>query len=261
MPVFVFDKSGVVEERPEAEHKAIGHEILAHNLKNPKNERSLFVGPVFPPPRHVLDAKTGALRLKTLSEQIADGEIEKPAGYRLEKGAAGEVLLSPYEKIGKNGQQVEKTIEEKIKDGLVEFNPKTQKVEDGQIVRKTTQDLLDAKELTHDELRERTVQRLRAEIEAYFRTARTPKGLRVDSLARQKAALSFPYRKLDKNDADKKKLIDDGIIYDDAAIDEIMAEVKRIQIGYEKAKSALQAVHAAGQPAAKYEDINLENYL
>ncbi len=82
MPVFVFDQSGLIEQRADSEWTAVGREIRQHNRQNGGNRR-LLVGPQFPPEGQMFDTSLGRLRKSTYEERIASGEMELPTGFRI----------------------------------------------------------------------------------------------------------------------------------------------------------------------------------
>ena len=261
MPVFVYNSSGLVEQRSDSEIEIVGREISDYNKSNPAGIRRLFVGDQFPPANHTVDSVTGKLRMLKLSEQVSAGKINLPPGHVVIAGVQGERIVSELYKLDGSGEVVEKTTNEKIADGLVAFDPVTQKVENNQIVPKTRQELLDGGQLTHDGLRESEMQRLRLEVETYFGETKTTNGYRLDNLARQKAALSMQYRQLADTDPVKADLLSKELIYPDTICDEILAAVEVVQSAYSQAKAAVESAYTGQQSVAQYEAIQLANYI
>jgi hypothetical protein len=189
----------------------------------------------------------GQIVQKTLSEQIADGLISISQRDKI----VGE---GPEERI------VEKTIAELISEDLINLEPH-QKVMDGTIVDKTSQELIDEGLLTRDEVKKRTTRRLRREVETFFAVGETESGYSIDNLARQKASFSSQYRPRPNIDEEKRRLLDAGLIYPDAVVDEILAAVKGVTDAYNAAKQAVVTACDAGKPAESWENISLKDHL
>ncbi|MEQ9363927.1 MAG: hypothetical protein RIF32_06780 [Leptospirales bacterium] len=156
---------------------------------------------------------------------------------------------------------VTKSLQELISEGLASFDSTLQKIENNQIVPKTRQDLLNDSVVTLADIRDGDIQRLRAEIEYYFASAKTTNGYRLDNLARQKAGISLPYRAVDNADPQKAALLTSKVIYSDAITDEILAAVETVQTAYDQAKAAIDDAFAQSKPVADFEAIKLSNYL
>ena len=261
MSVFVYNQSGLVEERPETDWKAVGHEIHAYNLENPESERKLFVGASFPPPGKIFDVSQGKLRDKTLQEKVDTGELTLPEGYSVQSGAKGEVMVSPTRKLDANGDLADKTMQEQIDAGLVEFDAVSQKVADEKIVPKTKQELVDEGVLPLSEIRDEHLRRLRDNTSTYFKTARTPGGYSLDELARQKAAFSYQFYAIADTDPVKADLLSKKLIYPGNIVDEIMAELAKIQNAYDQAVLAVQTAFTGSQVISVFESVKIENYI
>lgn len=171
-----------------------------------------------------------------------------------------EGMMPAHWKIDSGGMVCELSDAEKIAAGILTVQP-NQKVQGGRIVEKTRQDRVDDGLQTLLQIREEEVLRLRGEVEAYLRVAKTVSGYRLDNLARQKAAMSLQYRELPAENAQKSALLSSGMIYEDAGTDEILAAVQGVQAAYASAKAALDTAVAEGKPVAQFEAVRLENYL
>lgn len=261
MPVYIYDQNGLVEERPETAWKQSGRDIYEHNKINPEDQRSLLVGPSFPPFGYIFDPTIGNVRPRTIQERVDFGEFSIPNGFTIQTAAHGEVIVSPFEKIDSNGMLVSKSIEEQVAEELVAFDPARQKIVGGTIVAKSSQELLDSGQLSFAELRDTSINRLRAEVEQHFAAAQTANGYRLDNLARQKAAISLQYRNIADTDPQKAALLASKVIYSDAITDEILAAVESVQAAYDLAKAAIETCFAQAQPVANFEAVTLNNYL
>lgn len=171
----------------------------------------------------------------------------------------GPVLPEHFE-VDKKGQVVELSVEKRIKQGLVVLGPH-EKLEKGEIVEKSPTEAVADGQKSRDEVKEQTIQRLRSEVGAYLQCHKTPRGYRLDDLARQKASFSAPFRHLTDDDERKKELLEAGLIYPDAVLDEILAEVGKIQSAYRAAKKAVTAAFDKGQPVEKWEAVSLQDHL
>lgn len=263
MPVFVYDQNGLVESASESEWKALGHVVHAYNLQNPGQARKLLIGPSFPPADHVFDESLGDIRPKKLSEKLNDGEITLTEGATIVVGPQGESIVMPGQRLTENGSVVEKSIEEKIAEGLTPFDPTTQKIENGVIVAKSQQDLFQSGQITAEQIVEQTLGRLRAEIEQLAFVRRTPSGHHIDNLARQKAAFSMQYRHVPDNDPVKLDLSNRKLIYTNSIVDEILAELEKIQIAYDAAKSDVLSILNQNQAnvVELLSAVHIANYL
>lgn len=188
---------------------------------------------------------------KTLSEQIADGTKK----------------LSPTQKIvgkGENEQIVEKTLSEQVEEGLITLEP-TQKIigegEDEQIVEKSRQEQLDEGLITLEEIKEEHIQRLRFETELFLSQHKTPNGYRLDQLTRQKANFSHHFRHLPDTDENKKKLLEQRLIYPDHILDEIVAEIVKVQAAYDAAKQEINKAYENKEPVSVFESITISKYF
>lgn len=199
---------------------------------------------------------------KTLTEQLAEGLLE----------------LEPHQKIvrGKTGERiVEKTLPELVAEGLVVVENTQAVVGEGggaKVVAKpaeillaeglkSPEELVAEGHVTPEQVRDGVVRRLRSEAETLFESHRTPNGYSLDHLARQKASFSHPYRHLPETDERKKELLDAGLIYPDAVLDEILDEVGKIQSAYRAAKKAVTTAFDKGQPVKKWASISLQDHL
>lgn len=261
MPVFIYNHSGLIEERPEAEIEAAGRAIGVHNRANPGDVRKLFVGPEFPPADHVFDPGSGSIRLKSAAEKVSSGEYVLPPDHSVIHGPRGSVVLGPYQKLDASGNVVDKTATEKIAQGLVGFDSATQKIVNELIVDKPREEQITAGDLSYAALGNQEIQRLRQEVEIHFSQSTTQSGYRLDNLARQKAALSMQYRTLPETDAVKADLLQKKLIYPDAICDEILAAAETVQAAYGQAKSAIDACVTGQNPVSDFEAIQLANYL
>ena len=261
MSVFVYNNTGLLEERPETERKEVGQEVYQYNEQNPETKRKLLVDESFPPVGQVFDISLGALRKKTLREKVDAGEMTLPEGYSVQAGPGGDVLVAPDQKLNADGQLVEKTLQEKIDAGLVSFDPHTQKVVNDEIVSKSSQELLEQGDLTLEQVLERNLQRLRTEIVTYFATTKTPTGYRLDELARQKAAFSYQFYALADTDPIKADLLNRKLIYTNVIIDEIMSEIEKIQNAYDKAVLVVKAAFEGSNDVSVFESVKIENYI
>ena len=261
MPVFIYNNSGLIEERSEAEIESAGRAIGVHNRANPGDVRKLFVGPAFPPPDHVFDPGSGSIRLKSAAEKVSSGEYAMPPDHTVVHGPRGSVVLGPYQKLDASGKAVDKTASEKIAQGLVEFDSSRQKIVNEEIVNKPRQEQIAAGDLSYAALGNQEIQRLRQEVEIHFAQNVTANGYRLDNLARQKAALTMQYRALPDTDAVKADLLQKKLIYPDAICDEILAAAETVQAAYGKAKSAIDACVTGQKPVSDFEAIRLANYL
>lgn len=172
--------------------------------------------------------------------------------------------LPEHFRIVESGDIVELSLSEKVADGILKLSPRQKIVGEGseeRIVDKSTQELLDDGLLTHEEIREREIQRLRGEVSGHFSTKRTSSGYRLDDLARQKANFSYSFRHLPDTDPRKEELLEVGLIYPDGILDEIMDEVRKVQAAYSAAKSALVAALERGERVEKLESISLQDHL
>lgn len=261
MQVHIYDKTGLLESRPESEWKNAGREIYSYNLNHPENPKKLFVGDSFPPEAFLFDAELGDLRPITIQERINSGEIVmRPGEYLLER-PGGAILVPAGFNVNESGRLTPMTIQEKIAAGLVQFDSSRQTIANGEIQQKTQQQLVDEGLLTHAELFQQGVARLRYETETHLQSNTTPNGYRLDNLARQKAALTMQYRQLPDTDPVKSDLLQRKVIYTDAIVDEILNEIERVQSAYDQAKNALQSIANQNQPVSVFDSIKLEDYL
>lgn len=260
MPVFVFDQSGLIEQRTDSEWRDVGREVHRHN-KQSGAARKLLVGPQFPPEGQIFDTALGKLRPSTIQERVAIGEMQLPSGYRIESGAQGEAILSPDQKLDSSGDVIAKSEAELVTEGRLTMDAATQKIVDGQIVPKTRQELLSENQISYSQLRELEIKRIRAEVEAHFSDAKTSGGYRLDNLARQKAAFSMQYRALADTDPTKADLLSKQLIYPDTVTDEILAAAEAVQAAYGQAKAAIQTAFDQQKTVAEFEAIQLTNYL
>jgi len=188
---------------------------------------------------------------KTLSEQIADGTKK----------------LSPKQKVigkGKDEQIVEKTLSEQVEEGLIKLEP-TRKItgegETEEIVEKSRQELLDEGLITLEDIKEENILRLRGETEMFFSRYKTPNGYRLDQLSRQKAILSYQFRYLPGTDENKKKLLQQRLIYPDNILDEIVAEIVKVQAAFDAAKQAISKAYENKKPVSVFESITISKYF
>jgi len=227
-----------------------------------------------PLPEHYKIATTGEIVELTLQEKVDAGFIvlrpeEKVEDDKIvektlsEKVADGLIGLSPVEKIigeGRGERIVRKTLIEQVEEGLVTLEPH-QKIVNDQIVDKTTQELIDESLLTRDEAKDRSVKRLRGEAETYFDDHKTPTGYPLDNLSRQKASLSTQFRTFPDDDENKRRLLEAGLIYPNEILDEILAEVAKVQAAYNAAKKAIVTALEAGEPVASWESVSIRDFL
>jgi hypothetical protein len=184
---------------------------------------------------------------KTLSEQIADGTKK----------------LTPNQKLigkGKDERIVEKTLSEQVKEGLITLEPGqkiTGKGENEQIVEKSRQEQLDEGLITLEKIKEEHIQRLRVEAEAFFSRHKTTNGYRLDQLTRQKAIFSYRFRDLPDTDDNKKALLEQRLIYPNHILDEIVAEIAKVQAAYDTAKSKIIEAYENKKPVNVFEAISL----
>lgn len=261
MPVYIYDKSGLIEERPESQSKQAGKEIHEHNKIHQESIRRLLVAPTFPPPEHIFDPEIGDIRPKSISDRINAGEVALQPGDQIVAHATGDILVPAGFKVNAMGLVAPKTIEEKIADGLIPFDPVLQKVDGDRVLPKSRQELLDQGSITIADLLNQSLQRLRAQTDVYLATKVTPNGYRLDNLARQKAALTMQYRQLPETDPVKADLLQRKVIYTDAIVDEILNEIERVQSAYDQAKNALQSIANQNQPVSVFDSVKLEDYL
>lgn len=180
-----------------------------------------------------------------------------------EKVEKGFVKLEPHQKV-EDGEIVEKTLSEKVADGLLTLEP-TQKIvgkgKNERIVGKSLGEMVADGQLSAAEVKDQTLRRLRREIGTHFQETMTPSGHFLDDLARQKAIFSYPFRDLPDTDERKKELQDAGLIYPDAVVDEILAEVGKVQTAYRAAKAALSSAVEKGEPVEEWDAISLQDHL
>lgn len=184
---------------------------------------------------------------KTLSEKVADNVIELPATHMV----VGE---------GTEERIEEKPVSQQVAEGVRELQP-NEKLVGEEIQEKTTQEQIDEGLITRDEVKERSIQRLRREIEAHFSERKTTSGYRLDALARQKASFSYPYRSLPYTDETKQRLLNDGLIYPNVVLDEILEEVGKVQAAYAAAKQTLVRAYNEGAPVETWESITILDYM
>ena len=261
MPVFIFDSTGLIEQRPDAEQKQVGVEVRQYNLQNPANARNFLVGPTFPPAGQTLDSATGKFRPQTYQEKIASGQLVLPPGFRIENGAKGEMILAATQKLSPAGDPMDRTPAELVAAGLLSIDPATQKIENDQIVPTSRQELLTESAITYAELRDTEIKRLRREVESYFDANTTVSGYRLDNLARQKAALTMQYRDLPDTDLTKADLLTKQLIYPNAICDEILAKAESVQAAYTLAKGAIEDCYTQQKTVAEFEAVALTNYI
>ncbi|MEQ9367284.1 MAG: hypothetical protein RIF32_23840 [Leptospirales bacterium] len=261
MPVFIFNNTGLIEERPDSDWKQVGSEVRQFKKQNPGVPRNLLVGPAFPPEGQALDTLTGKFRQKTFQEKIDSGEMSLPSGFRIENGPKGEAILSPSQKLNVAGDVAERTPAELVSAGLLAFDPITQKIENDQVVPKSRQELLSEGTLTYDQLQDQEIKRLRFEVEAYFDQNKTANGYRLDNLARQKAALTMQYRALPDTDPVKADLLTKQLIYTNAICDEILAAAEAVQAAYGQARTVVENYYAQQKTVAEFESVKITNYI
>lgn len=198
-------------------------------------------------PEHFKIDRTGSIVELTLKEKIK----------------AGIVTLKPEQKIVDN-QIVEKTLSEKVADGLIKLEPH-QKItgagENEQIVEKSRQELLDEGLVTLEEIKDENIQSLRADTEAFMAQHKTTNGYPLDQLTRQKANFSHQFRHLPDTDENKKKLLDQRLIYPDHILDEIVAEIVKVQAAYDTAKNEVIKAYENKEPVAVFEAITFTGYF
>lgn len=223
-------------------------------------------------------ARQGEVVEKTLSEKLAEGLVvldptqkivtddqgerivEKTLTEQLEEGV---IALSSTQKVVSNGvaeRIIDKTLAEQVAEGLITLEAH-QKIVGDNIEEKTTRELIDEGLLTREDAKKRSIERLRVEILMYFDEHTTPNGYRIDDLARQKASFSAQFRSLPDSDENKRRLLDDRLIYPDAIVDEILDEIGKIQGAYSAAKSAIVAACDQGEPAETWESISVSDFL
>jgi hypothetical protein len=129
------------------------------------------------------------------------------------------------------------------------------------LVDKSSAELVEEGLLTPEALLDRKLTSLRGEVTELFRRHTTPNGYRVDALARQKASFSYPFRQLPDSDDRKRELLEAGLIYPDAVLDEILAGVTEVQNAYRAAKQAVTTAFEAGEPVEAWESIALRDHL
>lgn len=261
MAVFIYNKNGLIEERPESDWATAGAEIYEHNLANPELPRKLLVSPLFPPLDYVFDIEIGDIRPKRVAEKLAEGAIELAPGDRIVSGPFGEVVVPIGYRLNERGELRPKSIEEQISEGIRSFDSEKQKIVNGAIVPKSRQELLDEGVITVADVLAYSLNRLRGSVEAYLSTNATNNGYRMDNLARQKAALSMQFRQLPDTDPVKADLLQRKVIYTDAIVDEILNEIERVQGAYDQAKNALQSIANQNQPVSVFDSVIIEDYL
>lgn len=225
-------------------------------------------------PEHFHINEQGQVVEFTLQEKVDTGVVElgvrqKVEGDRIvekklsEMFADGTILMSPTQKVVIEGDEervVEKSLSEKVADGLITLEPQHKLVGE-EIQEKSVEELVNDDVISRDEAKVRTVQRLRSATETYFEEHRTPSGYRLDTLARQKASFSYPYRTLPDTDETKQSLLDDGLIYPDAVFDEILEEVRKVQAAYAAAKEAIKTGFDEGAPVETWVSVTLEEFF
>lgn len=216
-----------------------------HGFDPKKMEIGRWEGPVLP--EHFEIDKKGRVVELSLPMKVKKGLVE----------------LAPHQKIEK-GEIVDKSLAEQVKEGLVSLSP-TQKIvgvgPDEEIVEKSVAELAEDGVLSREEVHELAIQGLRGQVAAHFQRHTTRSGYRLDDLARQKASFSHPYRHLPETDERKKELLEAGLIYPDAVLDEILDEVGKIQSAYRAAKKAVTTAFDKGQPVKKWASISLQDHL
>lgn len=246
--LYVFSKTngGLHAECPISDPAATAtlyRELDEFNRLSGGDRREAVVAPKWPPPGMKVQPGLGLVPA-TLAEQVA----------------AGDLTLPPDQKVIGNTVQ-RKTDAELIAAGLLSLDPSKEKLIDGRKVPESRQELLESGQLSPAQVREEEVNRLRGEVEAYFSTTRTASGLRLDYLARQKAAFSMQYRHLPDSDAVKSDLLGRKVIYPDAMVDEILTQVETAQAAYSRAKAVLETAVADGRPLTELETIHVAGYL
>ncbi len=178
----------------------------------------------------------------------------------MELGSTDKTYIPVHFDIDENGEVVELGLAEQIEAGVPILTP-AQKLLDGKIVAKSTDELIEEKLLERSTVKEFAIERLRVEVAAYFQEQRTPNGYRIDDMARQKASLSAQMRSLPDSDDNKRRLLDAGQIYPDPILDEILDEVGKVQAAYGAAKRAIVTACDAGEPAESWESISIQDHL
>ncbi|MCP4545842.1 MAG: hypothetical protein GY835_05170, partial [bacterium] len=166
----------------------------------------------------------------------------------MEIGSTDKTYIPAHFDIDENGEIVEMGLAEQIEAGVPILTP-TQKLVDGKIAEKSTDELIEEKLVDPSMIKQLAIERLRVEVAAYFQQQRTPNGYRIDDMARQKASLSSQMRSLPDSDDNKRRLLDAGQIYPDPILDEILDEVGKVQAAYGAAKRAIVTACDAGEPA------------
>ncbi|MGD2113909.1 MAG: hypothetical protein PVG07_02580 [Acidobacteriota bacterium] len=178
----------------------------------------------------------------------------------MEIGITDKSCIPAHFEIDERGEIVETSLERQIEAGAPVLTP-TQKLVGGKVEEKTIDELVEEGLIDRDTIKSFAIRRLRAEIATYFQQQRTPNGYSLDELARQKASFSSQYRALPDDDPTKMSLLEDGVIYPDAILDEILAEVKKIQAAYGAAKKAIVTACDAGEPVASWAEISIRDHL
>jgi hypothetical protein len=180
-----------------------------------------------------------------------------------EKVKAGIVKLEPGKKL-KDGRIIDKTTSEKVADGLITLSP-TQKIigvgEDEQIIAKSRQEQLDEGLITLEEIKEEHIQRLRNETDAFLSRHKTTNGYQLDQLTRQKANFSYQFRHLPDTDENKKKLLEQRLIYPNHILDEIVTEIVKVQAAYDAAKQEISQAYENKEPVSVFESITISKYF
>ncbi len=225
-------------------------------------------------PGHFKIDKKGKIVELTLDEKVKAGIIELKQEQKIvnnqivektlsEKVADGLITLLPTQKIigeGENEQIVEKTISEQVAEELIKLEP-NQKLEGEEIVEKSRQELLDEGLTTLEDIKEENIQRLRNETEQFLSQHKTPNGYRLDQLTRQKANFSHQFRHLPDTDENKKNLLEKRLIYPNHILDEIVAEIAKVQAAYDAAKNEIINAYEEKKPVEVFESISIVNYF
>jgi hypothetical protein len=225
------------------------------------------------PEHYIIDKKGNILELNP-EEKIKKGIIKLKPGQKVkhnkivektlsEKANEGLLELLPTQKItgaGENERIVEKTLSEKVKEGLIELSPNQKisgKGEDEKIVETSRQEQLDEGIITREEIMEDHIQRLRNEIDIFLSRHKTKNGYRLDQLTRQKAGFSYQFKHLPGADENKKNLLKNRMIYPDHILDEIIAEIAKVQAAYDAAKKEVIKAHKNKKPLSVFESITI----
>jgi isocitrate dehydrogenase len=80
-------------------------------------------------------------------------------------------------------------------------------------------------------------------------------------LTRQKANFSHQFKYLPDTDENKKKLLEQRLIYPDFILDEIVAEIVKVQAAYDVAKNEVIKAYENKKPVEVFESITFTEYF